>query len=137
MFGEFEEQLALDSCVIIEIFRNKKIVKKILRFFKGKQTEIAIQDIVILEVQKIIKIPKNKILEKLSQLLLKRTFFFTTSEEIKKAAKKIEGKYGICHYPDSTILAASKLNSWMVLTLDKNMLRTAGFEGTVAIDPCH
>lgn len=131
----FETMLALDSCVIVELLTKTKMASKIRRLFKGKHSRIVLQDVVFREVERLLKIPREKILEKVGLILGKEVYVFPTTDEMKEVAKKMERQYGICHHPDSLILAASKLHSWTLLTFDRNMLRAAEFEGTMAFNP--
>lgn len=132
---QLEVLLALDSCVLVEILKNSKMAKKVVRLFRGKHSRVVLQDVVFYEVEKILKIPREKILEKVANILHKEVYVFQTTDEIKSLAKRIEKQYGICHYPDSLILAASKIHSWALLTFDRDLLRAAEFEGTMAFNP--
>lgn len=132
---QFEVLLALDTCVLVEMLTNFKISQKILRLFRGKHSCIVLQDVVFAEAEKILRIPREKILEKVINILHKEVFIFSTTTEMKSVAKIIEKQYGICHHPDSLILAASKIHSWTLLTFDRNLLRAAEFEGTMAFNP--
>ena len=42
--------LALDSHTLITVLTNPHVAKKILEFFRGNSTEIALQDVVIKEI---------------------------------------------------------------------------------------
>ncbi len=132
---EFETLLALDSCVVIELLTNRRVARKILRLFRGKHSRVVLQDVVFREVERKLRIPREKILEKVGLILGKEVYIFPTTTEMKETAEKIQKQYGICHHPDSLILAASKLHSWTLLTFDRNMLRAAEFEGTMAFNP--
>lgn len=132
---EYETLLALDSCVVIELLTNPRVARKILRLFRGKHSRVVLQDVVFKEVEKKLRIPRKKILEKVGLILGKEVYVFPTTDTMKETAKKIQQQYGICHHPDSLILAASKLHSWTLLTFDRNMLRAAEFEGTMAFNP--
>lgn len=132
---QFEIMMALDSCTVIEILKDGKFANKVIRLFKGNHSRIVLQDIVLKEVQKILRMPQEQIIEKIGLRLNKEVFVFVTSEQMRTDAKEIERKYGICHYPDSIIFTASKMYSWSIITLDRNMITTARCEGILAFNP--
>jgi predicted nucleic acid-binding protein len=135
MQPQFENLLALDTCILVEMLMNRKVANQVLRLFKGNHSRIVLQDVVLKETQNLLKIPKEMVIEKVSFLLKKEVYIFATTDEMRAKASIIEGRYGVCHFPDSIILVAAKMFSWTVLTLDKNMLRTADFEGIIALNP--
>ena len=132
--SQFETMLALDSCVLVGVLRSPKLARKILRLFNGNHSRIVLQDVVIKEAQKILHLSREEIIEKIHALLRKEVFVFATTDEIKAKSTKLENQYHVCHYPDSLILIAAKLFSWTIITLDRNMLRTADFEGILAFN---
>jgi len=132
---QFESMLALDSCVLIGALRSVKVARNILRLFRGNHSRIVLQDVVLREAQNILGLPKERILEKIGSILRKEVYVFATTEDMRKKANTIEKQYGVCHYPDSIILVAAKMFSWTILTMDRNMIRTAEFEGILAFNP--
>jgi len=132
---EYLTMLALDSCVVIGTIKSPNLARKVFRLFKGKQSCIVLQDVVLKEAQKVLKIPKEEILEKIGTILRKEVCVFTTTDDMRRDAKRIENQYGICHCPDSIILSAAKLRSWILLSMDRDLLRTADFEGILAFNP--
>jgi predicted nucleic acid-binding protein len=52
--------LALDSHTLITVLTNSHVAKKILEFFRGNSTEIALQDIVIKEIVKVSTSKENR-----------------------------------------------------------------------------
>jgi len=131
----FESMLALDSCVVIATIKSPKIARKIIRIFRGNNTRVILQDVVLKEASRILQIPKEEVVEKIGSILRKKVQVFTTTDSIKNEATKYENQYGICHNPDSEILAAAKSFSWTLLTMDRKMLQTAEFEGILALNP--
>ncbi|WP_232203007.1 MULTISPECIES: PIN domain-containing protein [Nitrosopumilus] len=132
---QFESMLALDSCVVIATIKSPKIARKIIRIFRGNNSRVILQDVVLKEASKILGIPKEEVLEKISAILRKEVQVFTTTDSMRNEATRYENQYGICHNPDSKILAAAKTFSWTLLTMDKKMLQTAEFEGILALNP--
>lgn len=133
--AQFEVMLVLDSCTVIEVLKDWKFAKRVIRLFKGNHSRIALQDVVLKEAQKILKIPQEQIIEKIGFRLNKEVFVFSTSEQMRTYAKEIEKKYGICHFPDSIILAAARMFSWSIITLDRKMITTARCEDILAFNP--
>jgi len=132
---QFESMLALDSCVVIATIKSPKIARKVIRLFRGNHSSVILQDVVLKEASKILQIPKEQVVEKIGSILRKEICVFTTTESMRTEATKFENQYGICHNPDSEILAAAKAFSWTVLTMDRKMLQTAEFEGILALNP--
>lgn len=132
---EFESMLALDTCVVIATIKSPKIARKVIRLFRGNHSSVILQDVVVKEASKILQIPKEQVVEKIGSILRKDVQVFTTTDSMKNEATRYENQYGICHNPDSKILAAAKSFSWTLLTMDKKMLQTAEFEGILALNP--
>lgn len=130
-----EQMIVLDSCVVIDVLTRPSIAKKILTLFHGKCVRVVLQDVVLTEVHRILRISKEAIIRKISLILRKEPYIFTTNEQMKKTSAEIQQKYGICHFPDSLIVAACKLFSWTLFSFDRNMLQSAGFEGILAFNP--
>jgi len=131
----FESMLALDSCVVIATIRSQKIARKILRLFRGNNSRVVLQDVVLKEASRILQISKEKIIEKIGSILRKEVYVFATTDSMRNDAERYETQYGICHNPDSKILAAAKAFTWTVLTMDRKMIQTAEFEGILALNP--
>jgi len=127
--------LALDFCVLVSAIKSPKTANQILRLFKGSNSIIALQDIVLKESQNILKLPREEIIAKIGLILRKQVHAFTTSNEMREDTKRIETKYWICHYPDSIILSAAKMHFWTLLSMDRKLLQTAEFEGILALNP--
>jgi len=135
LYQQFESMLALDSCIIIETIKSPKIARKILHLFRGNNSEVILQDVVLKETSKILQISKEEIIEKIRTILKKEVHLFATTDVMRSKAIRYENQYGICHNPDSEILAAAKAFSWTVLTMDRKMIQTAEFEGISALNP--
>lgn len=132
---QYEIMLALDSCVVIETIKNPKFANKVIRLFAGNYARIVLQDVVLKESERILQKPREFIIQKIRGILRKEVFVFATTDEMRHAATKMEKQYGMCHSPDSIILAAAKTHSWTLLSIDKGVLRTAEFEGILAFNP--
>ncbi len=131
----FESTLALDSCIVIATIRSSKIARKVIQLFRGNVFRVVLQDVVLKETSKILKISKEEIIKKIGSILKKEVEVFATTDSMKNQATKYEQQYGICHNPDSKILAAAKAFTWTVLTMDRKMIQTAEFEGILALNP--
>jgi len=130
-----EMRIALDTCVIVGIIKSPTIARGVLKLFKGNHSRIVIQDVVLDESTRVLRIQKESILEKIQTILQKEIYIFSTTDQMKKDGQILEKKYGICHSPDSLILAAAKTCDWILLSLDRNLLRTADYEGIQAFNP--
>lgn len=130
-----ETLLALDSCVLVGALKSPNVAQKILRLFRGNHSRIVLQDVVLKESQRILSLSKEDIIKKIGLMFRKEISVFTTTDDIRRTAKRIENQYGICHCPDSIILSAAKFHSWTLLSMDKDLLRIADFEGILAFNP--
>jgi hypothetical protein len=133
--AQFEVMMALDSCIVIEVLKNPKFAKKITRLFWGRHSMVVLQDVVLKESERILRLPREVIIQRIKDVLRKKVFVFATTDEMKVLAAKIVKQYDICHNSDSIILAAAKTYSWILFSIDKNLLRTADFEGILAFNP--
>jgi len=132
---QFESMLALDSCVVIAIIKSPKIARKVIQIFRGNNSRVVLQDVVLKETSRILHISKEEIITKIGTILRKDVQVFATTDSMRSDAIRYENQYGICHNPDSEILAAAKAFSWTILTMDRKMKQTAEFEGILALNP--
>ena len=132
---QYEIMLALDSCVVIETIKNPRFAKKVSGLFTGAHSRVVLQDVVLKESERILLMSKELVVKKIREILRKEVYVFATTNEMRQSATKMEKQYGICHNPDSIILAAAKTHSWTLLSIDKGVLRTAEFEGILAFNP--
>ena len=130
-----EQMIVLDSCVVIEILAKPFVARKVLALFHGKHARIVLQDVVLTEVQKILRISKEEIIHKISLIFHKEPYLFATTEQMRQISIQLQQKYGICHFPDSLMLAACKVLAWALFSFDRNMLQSAEFEGILAFNP--
>ena len=130
-----QKMVALDSCVVIGIIKSTKTAKQISHLLKGNSLAIVLQDAVLVESKRKLKLSEDKIIQKITQILRKDVHVFATTDSMKLEAKRLEIQYGICHFPDSLILSAAKLHSWTLLSNDRNLIRIAEFEGILGLNP--
>lgn len=130
-----EHKVVLDACVVIDVLAKPIIARKILALFHGKRFRIVLQDVVLTEVQRILRTSKEEIIRRISLILRKEPYIFVTTEQMRQISTEIQQKYGICHFPDSLIVAACKLRSWTLFSFDRNMIQSAEFEGILAFNP--
>lgn len=131
----YERIISLDSCVAIELLTNYSVARKVLSLLHGKHTRIALQDVVLNEVQRITKVTKEDIIRKISLIFHKELYLFSTTDHMRQLAVEIEKKYSVCHFPDSIILAACKIQSFTLFSFDRGMLQSADFDGVIAFNP--
>ena len=132
---QFESMSALDSCVVIVTIKSLAIARKVFRFFRGNNSKIVLQDVVLKEASRILQITKEDVIKKIGTILRKEVQVCITTDSMRTEATRYENQYGICHHPDSKILVAAKTFSWTLLTMDKKMIQTAEFEGILALNP--
>jgi len=132
---QFESMSALDSCAVIATIKSPAIARKVFRFFRGNNSKIVLQDVVLKEASRILQITKEDVIKKIGTILRKEVQVCITTDSMRTEATRYENQYGICHRPDSKILVAAKTFSWTLLTMDKKMIQTAEFEGILALNP--
>ena len=63
------QNVALDSCVVIDIIEKPKVASKLKSSLRGKQVKIILCDVVLAEVRRVRGYLPEKVIAKISKLL--------------------------------------------------------------------
>ena len=129
------QKLVLDSCVVIDLIEKSKFTHKFKKAIKGKQVSIILCDTVLDEVKRVRGLEAEQIVAKITQILNKKIEIENTTKEQRSEAEQISTQYSICHAGDNVILSMCKLRDFVLVTLDRMLLRTCEFTGVVGFHP--
>ena len=132
--NNFGQPVVVDSNVIIKEFEEGRSLKSIAKRVKKHKSRMVIPESVLGEVNKILGKGPSKIMDKVYEFH-KHPVMMDKTDEIKSEARKISEKYYECHYPDDLILATAKITGSALVSLDRDLLRTAKLEGVQAFLP--
>lgn len=128
-------KITLDSCVVIDLFEKPRVVKSIRAGLRGKQVKILLCDQVLREVQRVRGVHPKHVFDKLSRLLGRNVGFVKTRPEQRTYAGNVSYRYQSCHRGDNLILSVCRADDLILLTFDKSLLQTCGFDGVQAFHP--
>ena len=129
------QNIALDSCVIIDIMEKPKVASGLKARLRGKSVTIVLCDIVLQEVQRVRGFSREQIVEKISKILGRKIQFSETNEENKTAANEITNQFQICHNGDNKILSLCQAKDFVLVTFDRMLLKACSFVGVAAFHP--
>ena len=129
------QKIALDSCVIIDIMEKPKVAYGLKASLKGKQIKIVLCDVVLNEVQRVRGFTEEKIISTISRLLNRAIEIVTIEQQQKDTAKDISTQFQICHNRDNKILSLCQAKNFILVTLDRMLLKACSFVGVVGFHP--
>ena len=96
---------------------------------------IIIPEVVIKELQKIRGISALQIINQISSILRKKVSILKCNSDIHLAAKELELKYSLSHFPDSILLAMAQFGGHSILTYDRGLINTVKKIGVRTFTP--
>ena len=96
---------------------------------------IVIPEVVIKELQKIRRISSIEIIHHVSAILRKKVSILKCNSDIRLAAKELESKYPLAHFPDTILLAMALFGGHSILTYDRGLINTAKKIGITTFTP--
>jgi rRNA-processing protein FCF1 len=96
---------------------------------------VIIPEVVIKELQKIRGISVLQIINQVSSILRKKVSILKCNSDIRLAAKELESKYLLAHFPDSVLLAMAQFGDHSILTYDRGLISTAKKIGVKTFTP--
>jgi predicted nucleic acid-binding protein len=129
------QNIALDSCVVIDIMEKPKIASGLKARLRGKSVKIILCDIVLDEVKRVRGYSSEKIITKLSNLLGRKIELSQSDEDSISNANQITNQFQICHNGDNKILSLCQAKDFVLVTFDKMLLRASQFIGVAAFHP--
>ena len=129
------QNVALDSCVVIDIMEKPKVASRLKASLKGKSVKIILCDVVLGEVRRVRGYLPEQIVARLSKLLGRKIEITKSDELTIKNAKSITNQFAICHNGDNKILSLCQAKNFVLVTFDRMLLQTCQFLGVVAFHP--
>ena len=126
-------QIALDSCVVIDIIEKPKIASKFKASLRGKSVKIILCDLVLSEVNRVRGYLASYVISKISKILGKDIELFTMQDD--DSANIITKQFAICHNGDNKILSLCQARNFVLVTFDRMLLKTCEFVGVAAFHP--
>jgi predicted nucleic acid-binding protein len=128
-----QTQIALDSCVVIDVIEKPKVASKLKDSLRGKSVKIILCDVVLSEVYRVRGYLPQYIIAKISKIL-GREIILSKMEDGNKAIALSE-QFAICHNGDNKILSLCQAKDFVLITFDRMLLKTCQFVGVVAFHP--
>jgi len=128
-----QTQIALDSCVVINLIEKPKVAIKLKANLRGKSVKIILCEVVLTEVYRIRGYVASFVIAKISKLL-GREIELSKMEDNDKAIA-LTNQFAICHNGDNKILSLCQAKNFVLVTFDKMLLKTCDFVGVAAFHP--
>jgi len=129
------KMVALDSCVVIDLIEKKAFAGKLRASLRGKRVRLVICDVVLNEVQRVRGFAISEIISKVSGRLGKKVEITSTDDDQRVIAESITLQYQFCHRGDNLILSLCRAKDFVLVTLDRMLLRACEFVGVAAFHP--
>ena len=129
------QNIALDSCVVIDIMEKPKVASGLKARLRGKSVKIILCDVVLGEVKRVRGYLPEKIIAKLSYLLGRKIEISSVDNSQITNAQSITEQFAICHNGDNKILSLCQAKDFILVTFDKMLLKASSFVGVAAFHP--
>jgi len=129
------QNIALDSCVVIDIIEKPKVASGLKARLRGKSVKIILCDVVLGEVKQVRGYLPEKIIAKLSRLLGRKIEISSVGETEISNASQITNQFQICHNGDNKILSLCQAKDFVLVTFDRMLLKASSFLGVAAFHP--
>jgi len=129
------QNIALDSCVVIDIIEKPKVASKLKARLRGKSIKIILCDVVLDEVRRVRGYLPEKVIAKISALLGRKIELSEIDEENISNANQITNQFQICHNGDNKILSLCQAKDFVLVTFDRMLLKASQFIGVTAFHP--
>ena len=129
------QNIALDSCVVIDIMEKPKVASGLKARLRGKSVKIILCDVVLGEVKRVRGYLPEKIVAKLSSLLGRKIEISSVGKDEILNASQITNQFQICHNGDNKILSLCQAKDFVLVTFDKMLLKASSFVGVAAFHP--
>ena len=128
-----QTQIALDSCVVIDVIEKPKVASKFKASLRGKSVKIVLCDIVLSEVYRVRGYVAKYVISKISHILGREIEL--SKMEADDLAIAITNQFQICHNGDNKILSLCQAKDFVLVTFDRMLLKTSQFVGVAAFHP--
>jgi len=124
-----------DTNWLINIFDNSGSCYRAKIGLRKGPKKVVIPEVIIKEFQKIRGISILEIINHISTILRKKVRILKCNSDIRLAAKELELKYPLAHFPDSILLAMAQFGNHSILTYDRGLIETAKKLGIATFTP--
>jgi predicted nucleic acid-binding protein len=129
------QNVALDSCVVIEMLEKPQVASRLKANFRGKSIRIILCDVVLGEVYRVRGILPERTIAKVSQILGRKIELSAIEQSNLAQAVQLTDQFQICHNGDNKILSLCKARDFILVTFDKMLLKACQFVGVAAFHP--
>ena len=129
------QNIALDSCVVIDIIEKPKVASGLKARLRGKSVKIILCDVVLGEVKRVRGYLPEKIVAKLSLLLGRKIEIISINDDELSNASQITNQFQVSHNGDNKILSLCQAKDFVLVTFDRMLLKASQFIGVVAFHP--
>jgi len=129
------QNIALDSCVVIDIIEKPKVASGLKARLRGKSVKFILCDIVLGEVKRVRGYSLEKIVSRLTKLLGRKIEISSINDEQIKNASEISNQFQICHNGDNKILSLCQAKNFVLVSFDRMLLKSCQFIGVAAFHP--
>ena len=128
-----QTQIALDSCVVIDVIEKPKIASKLKDSLRGKSVKIVLCDVVLSEVYRVRGYVASFVIAKITKILGREIELSKMQDD--DSAVTITEQFAICHNGDNKILSLCQAKDYVLITFDRMLLKTSQFIGVAAFHP--
>ena len=128
-----QTQIALDSCVVIDVIEKPKVASKLKASLRGKSVKIVLCDVVLSEVYRVRGYAAKYVISKISNILGREIEL--SAMEDNDLAVAITDQFQICHNGDNKILSLCQAKNFVLVTFDRMLLKACQFVGVAAFHP--
>ena len=129
------QNIALDSCVVIDIMEKPHIASRLKAGLRGKSVKIILCDVVLEEVRRVRGYVPEKVISRISNLLGRKVGLSDINDSVVISAKQITEQFQICHNGDNKILSLCQRKNFVLVTFDRMLLKASQFVGVAAFHP--
>ena len=129
------QNVALDSCVVIDIIEKPKVASRLKARLRGKSIKIILCDVVLGEVKRVRGYSPEKVIVKVSKLLGRKVELSKVDKNNVETAQQITNQFQIYHNGDNKILSLCQAKNFVLVTFDRMLLKTSQFVGVPAFHP--
>ena len=129
------QNIALDSCVVIDIMEKPGVASGLKARLRGKSVKIILCDVVLGEVKRVRGYLPEKIIAKVSLILGRQIEISQSDENSISNANQITNQFQICHNGDNKILSLCQAKNFVLITFDRMLLKTCEFLGVAGFHP--
>ena len=129
------QNIALDSCVVIDLMEKPKVASGMKARLRGKSVKIILCDVVLGEVRRVRGYLPERVIAKISKLLGRPIETTVVEASEISNAEQITNQFQICHNGDNKILSLCQAKDFVLVSFDRMLLKSCQFIGVAAFHP--